>query len=313
MPVFTDHSFLSSDGKTNIHYRVCTPEQPPRGIVQIAHGIAEHVERYDGFAQYLAERGFLVAANDHLGHGQSVNTPEDLGFFAEEKGWDLVVSDMHKLHTLLAQAHPGLPCFLFGHSMGSFLTRTYIIKHPDGLAGALLSGTGQQIPPIVASGKLMGRRAQKRGLKYKSERINNVAFGSYNNRYQNPRTPYDWLSRDNDVVDKYIADPLCGFIPSVTLFVDMMEGIEFIGSKENCDGMNKDLPVFILSGDMDPVGEFGKGVLRVYDIFLTVGMNDVTLKLYHGCRHEILNELNKDDVMNDIYFWIESKLKKAQT
>ena len=312
MSAFNDYTFLSSNGTTNIRVRRCTPEAAPVGIVQIAHGIAEHVERYDAFASFLADHGYLVVANDHLGHGQSIVDESDLGFFAENGGWDLVVGDMRKLFEATSAEFPGLPYFLFGHSMGSFLTRTYIIKYPDGLAGAILSGTGQQIPPIVASGKLMGRQALNRGAKYKSERLNQVAFGSYNNRYKERRTPYDWLSRDNAEVDKYIADPLCGFIPSVTLFIDMMEGIEFIGSRKNCRGMKKDLPVLFVSGDMDPVGEFGKGVMRAYNIFMKAGMTDVTLKLYPGCRHELLNELNKEAVMQDILDWLTAKMPRKE-
>ena len=312
MSSFSDYTFLSGNGKTNIHVRRCTPDSEIVGIVQIAHGIAEHVKRYDAFAAFLADHGYLVVANDHLGHGKSICDESDLGFFAETGGWELVVGDMRKLFELTSAKFPGLPYFLFGHSMGSFLTRTYLIRYPEGLAGAIISGTGQQIPPVVASGKMMGRQAQRRGAKYKSERLNQVAFGSYNNRYKVKRTPYDWLSRDNAAVDKYIADPLCGFIPSVTLFVDMMEGIELIGSVENCTPMNKDLPVLFVSGDMDPVGEFGKGVLRAYNIFLSAGMNDVTLKLYHDCRHELLNELNRDKVMKDILGWLTVNMPQNQ-
>lgn len=312
MSSFSDYSFLSGNGKTEIHVRRCTPDGEIVGILQISHGIAEHVERYDAFAAFLADHGYLVVANDHLGHGKSIGDESDLGFFAENGGWQLVVGDMRKLFELTSAEFPGIPYFLFGHSMGSFLTRTYLIKYPDGLAGAVISGTGQQIPPIVASGKMMGRQALRRGAKYKSDRLNQIAFGSYNNRYKDRRTPYDWLSRDNASVDKYIADPLCGFIPSVSLFIDMMEGIEFIGSERNCAGMNKDLPVLFISGDMDPVGEFGKGVLRAYNIFLDAGMNDVTLKLYHACRHELLNELNREKVMKDILGWLTANMPQKQ-
>ena len=307
MSAFSDYTFLSCDGKTDIHVRRCTPAGEIAGIVQIAHGIAEHVERYDAFAAFLADNGYLVVANDHLGHGKSVKSEEDLGFFAEIGGWNLVVGDMHRLYETTHAEHPELPYFLFGHSMGSFLTRTYLIKHPDGLAGAIISGTGQQIPPVVASGRMLGRQALSRGPKYKSARLNQMAFGSYNNRIKDRRSAYDWLTRDPAVVQQYIDDPLCGFIPSVSLFVDMMEGIEFIGSVANCKAMNKSLPVFFVSGDMDPVGEYGKGVLRAYDIFLSAGMNDVTLKLYHDCRHELLNELNRDLVMQDILGWLRCK------
>ena len=308
MSQFTDQSFLSSNGKTMIHVRRCTPDTPPVGIVQIAHGVAEHVERYDAFAGFLAAHGFLVVANDHLGHGQSIVNDDDLGFFDETDGWEKVVEDMRKLHAQTSGEFPGLPYFLFGHSMGSFLTRTYIIQDSTGLAGAVICGTGQQIPPVVRSGKLLGKAVRRRGMRHKSEFLNNVAFGSYNKSYSEVRTPYDWLSRDPDVVDKYIADPLCGFIPSVELFIDMMEGIEFIGSAKNIQRMRKDLPIFLISGDKDPVGENGKGVERVFSAFRKAGMTDVTKKLYPDCRHELLNELNREEVMKDILDWLMSKM-----
>ncbi len=309
MPSFTDYTFLSSNGKTNIRVRRCTPDGVIRGIVQIAHGVAEHVERYDAFAAFLANNGFLVVANDHLGHGKSVNDDSELGFFAEHGGWELVVGDMRKLYEATHAEFPELPYFLFGHSMGSFLTRTYLIKYRSGIAGAVISGTGQNPAPIVAGGKLLGNlECRRHGAKFKSEKLNQLAFGNYNDCFEVRRTVNDWLSRDNAAVDKYIEDPLCGFIPSAGLFRDMMGGIQFIGSARNIHRMNPDLPVFFISGDMDPVGENGKGVMRVYHAFLKAGMTDVTMKLYHECRHELLNELNKEEVMRDVLDWIESKL-----
>ncbi len=308
MSTFSDNTFLSSNGKTRIHVRRCTPDMPVRGVVQIAHGIAEHIERYDAFAQYLADNGFLVVGNDHLGHGQSIASEEDLGFFAENGGWELAVGDMRKLYEMTHGEFPDVPYFLFGHSMGSFLTRTYIIKYRSGLAGAVICGTGQQAAPIVAGGKLLGSmEVKKHGARFKSEKLNNLAFGNYNKCFEARRTVCDWLSRDNAAVDRYIEDPLCGFIPSAGLFTDMMTGIQFIGSKKNIRRMNPELPVFFISGDMDPVGENGKGVIRVYNSFLKAGMTDVTMKLYHECRHELLNELNREEVMKDILDWLDSK------
>ncbi len=309
MSTFCDSAFLSSNGKTQIRVRRCTPEGKIVGIVQLAHGIAEHIERYDAFAAFLADNGFLVVGNDHLGHGKSVNDPSELGFFAENGGWQLAVGDMRKLYEATHAEFPELPYFFFGHSMGSFLTRTYLINYPDGVAGAIICGTGQQAAPIVAGGKLMGKiECRRHGARYKSELLNKLAFGSYNDGFPEVRTVCDWLSRDPDTVEKYMADPLCGFIPCAGLFTDMMGGIQFIGSARNIRRMRKDLPVFFISGDKDPVGENGKGVIRVYNAFLAAGMTDVTMKLYHDCRHELLNELNRDEVMKDILDWLGSKL-----
>ena len=312
MSVFSDSTFLSSNGSTNIHVRRCMPDGPVRAVVQIAHGVAEHIERYDAFAAYLADNGFLVVGNDHLGHGKSIASDEDLGFFAENGGWELVVGDIRKLYESTHAEFPEVPYFLFGHSMGSFLARTYLIKYRSGLTGAIISGTGQQAAPIVFGGKLLGQmECRSKGVRYRSEKLNKLAFGNYNDCFEVRRTANDWLSRDPAAVDKYIEDPLCGFVPSAGLFTDMMSGIQFIGSAKNVRRMNKDLPIFFVSGDMDPVGENGKGVMRVYNSFLKAGMTDVTMKLYHECRHELLNELNKDEVMKDILDWLNSKMPES--
>ncbi len=311
MPAFKDFTFLSSNGKTNIRVRRCDPDGTPRGIVQIAHGIAEHVERYDAFASFLAENGFVVFANDHLGHGKSINDLTELGFFAENGGWEMAVEDMRKLHDLASEEFPGLPYFLFGHSMGSFLARTYIIYFRSGLDGVILSGTGHQAKALVLGGKMMGKmEMKKKGAKYKSEMLNNLAFGKYNDGFDTPRTISDWLSRDEAEVDKYIEDPLCGYIPTASLFYDMMCGIDFITKARNLQRMNKSLPVYFMSGDADPVGENGKGVLRAYKSFLSAGMKDVAVKLYHEGRHEMLNELNREEVYKDILNWIEGEMDK---
>lgn len=310
MPTFTDFTFLSSNGKTNIHARRCDPDTAPKAIVQLAHGIAEHIRRYDAFAEFLACNGFVVFGNDHLGHGESINDDSELGFFAETGGWEMAVEDMRKLHDIAAEEFPNLPFFLFGHSMGSFLARTYIIYFRSGLDGVILSGTGQQPKALVLGGKLMGKmEMNKKGAKYKSEMLNNLAFGKYNDGFETTRTISDWLSRDEAEVDKYIEDPLCGYIPSASLFHDMMCGIEFISKPRNLERMKKDLPVYFMSGDSDPVGENGKGVLRAYRAFLKAGMKDVAVKLYHEGRHEMLNELNREEVYKDILNWIEAEME----
>lgn len=310
---FSDYTYQSCNGKTAIHVRRCTPDGKIRGVVQIAHGIAEHVERYDRFASFLAENGFVVVANDHLGHGQSISDKSDLGFFAENGGWELVVGDMHRLCLLTNDEYPGLPYFLFGHSMGSFLSRTFIIRFPDLLDGVILSGTGQQAPAIVTGGAfLSAREIRKHGRRYVSDRLNLLAFGGYNKGFSPSRTGFDWLSRDAAEVDRYVADPLCGFETTAGLFSDLMGGIRFISNGENLKRMRKELPVFFLSGGSDPVGDSGKGVMRAYRSFLKAGMEDVTLKLYPGGRHEMLNELNYREVHRDVLNWLDSKLPAAK-
>ncbi len=304
----SESSFLSSDGKTSLYYREYIPEGEPSGIVQLVHGVAEHIDRYDDFAAFLADNGYIVVAHDQLGHGKSAVDGDSLGFFCEDDGWGKALMDVRKLHDITAEKHPGKPYYLLGHSMGSFLARTYMIKYRTGLDGVVLSGTGQQSSALLNMGIMVATAEIRRhGPRYKSERVNNMAFGGYNKKYSDVRTTFDWLSRDESVVDSYIEDPLCGYIPSLGLLRDMFTGMEFIAKPKNMLRMKKNTPVLLISGDCDPVGENGKGVIRCYKGFLKAGLKDVTMKLYHEGRHEMLNEINKDEVYQDILHWLNNK------
>lgn len=309
MPSFQDFYFQSSTGRTSIHALKCVPDSKPRAVVQIAHGIAEHIDRYRPFMEFLADNGFVVAGNDHLGHGKSIRVPEEQGFFAEKDGWWRVVDDMDKLHDIMSNEYPELPYVLFGHSMGSFLTRTYLIKHPDKYDGVILSGTGHQSPALVLGGNAAASvMAKLSGAMGDGAKLDSLAFGTYLNKIENPRTKFDWLSRDTEQVDKYIADPLCGFVGKIGLYRDMMQGIKFITDKKNIAQMNKEKPVYFMSGDGDPVGDYGKGVERAYKAFCDAGLHDVFMWLYPGGRHEMLNETNKEQVYQDILSWLNEKI-----
>lgn len=309
MPTFKDFYFNSSTGKNKIHARMCVPDAEPRAIVQIIHGIAEYIGRYDEFMSFLADNGIIAVGTDHLGHGKSIESEEQTGFFAYDNGWDYVVRDEEVLRLAMHENYPELPIIVFGHSMGSFMTRTLLIRYPDAFNAAIISGTGNQGAALVNGGLFMGNLVTGLwGAHHYSKFLNNLAFGSYNKIYENPKTEYDWLSRDETNVQKYIDDPLCGFIPSCSLFRDMMTGVKFITNKKNLTAMNKDMPVYFMSGDMDPVGECGKGVQKAYNNFLEAGMKDVSIKLYPGGRHEMLNEINKDEVYADILAWLNSKI-----
>ena len=309
MPTFKDFYFNSSTGKNKIHARMCVPDAEPRAIVQIIHGIAEYIGRYDEFMSFLADNGIIAVGTDHLGHGKSIESEEQTGFFAYDNGWDYVVRDEEVLRLAMHENYPELPIIVFGHSMGSFMTRTLLIRYPDAFNAAIISGTGNQGAALVNGGLFMGNLVTGlRGAHHYSKFLNNLAFGSYNKIYDNPKTEYDWLSRDEANVQKYIDDPLCGFIPSCSLFRDMMTGVKFITNKKSLTAMNKDMPVYFMSGDMDPVGECGKGVQKAYNNFLEAGMKDVSIKLYPGGRHEMLNEINKDEVYADILAWLNSKI-----
>lgn len=309
MPTFKDFYFNSSTGKNKIHARMCVPDTEPRAIVQIIHGIAEYIDRYDEFMCFLADNGIIAVGTDHLGHGKSIESEEQTGFFAYENGWDYAVRDEEVLRLAMHENYPELPIIVFGHSMGSFMARTLLIRYPDAFNAAIISGTGNQGSALVNGGLFMGNLVTGlKGAHHYSKFLNNLAFGSYNKIYENPKTEYDWLSRDEANVQKYIDDPLCGFIPTCSLFRDMMTGVKFITNKKNLTAMNKDMPVYFMSGDMDPVGECGKGVQKAYNNFLEAGMKDVSIKLYPGGRHEMLNEINKDEVYSDILTWLGSKI-----
>ncbi len=305
----TEFTFPSSTGKNTIYARKYLPEGAPRGVVQIAHGIAEHIGRYDAFMKFLAGHGFVAVANDHLGHGKSAANEDEIGIFAEKGGWDKVIADMDTLHDMMSEEFPGIPYIFFGHSMGSFLVRTYIIRHPEKADLAIICGTGGQNRAVAAAGLGAAETAVTMfGARKEGKALNSMAFGAYNKSFGEPRTQSDWISSIPEEVDRYISDPMCGFIPKVSMFRDMMYGVMYISDTDNIAKMNKDMPVLIISGWKDPVGEKGKGVKRVFRMFCNAGMKHVHLKLYPGCRHELLNDVCREQVMEDIAAWLDKNL-----
>ena len=310
MATMREFYFPSFDQASRLYARLWLPESgSPRAVIQLVHGIAEHIGRYDHFARFLADQGYAVTAEDHLGHGRSASGPEELGFTAPVDGWAKMVDNIHALHALTREQYPDLPYVMLGHSMGSFLTRTYLICYPGELDACILSGTGSQPPAVLASGLALVRMERRRlGDHGRSTLLQNLCFGAYNNRFKPVRTPSDWISRDEAVVDLYRADPFCTFTPTVTLMGDMLGGIRFIQKPEHLAKMDRDLPILFFSGDRDPVGSAGKGVQQAYRAFLSAGCTDVTCKLYPEGRHEMLNELNRDEVYQDILQWLDEKL-----
>lgn len=297
--------FYDSQGEGRIHACRWTPEGEIRGVVQLVHGIAEHTLRYDGFARYLNSLGFLVTAEDHMGHGKSMVTQ---GYFAG--GWFTAVEDTVRLLNMTREEFPGKPYFLFGHSMGSFITRTILEKHPElPLAGAVICGTGWMPAAVLAVGETVCRGVcRKKGEREPSEALEKLVFGGYNKRVEHPRTAFDWLSRDNASVDAYIGDPLCGFTASAGLLRDMLGGIRYNQKPENLRAMNRELPVFFIAGGDDPVGSYGSGVRRAAEAFRKAGMKDVSLRIYPLCRHEILNEINREEIYEDVAQWLEKHM-----
>ena len=297
--------WFDSHGQGKIHVCRWEPEGSPKAVLQIVHGIAEYVERYDDFADSLTKQGFLVVAEDHMGHGQSINGGGIQGYF--HGGWFTAVEDTYQLLTDTRRELPNVPYVLFGHSMGSFMARTILCKHPDsGITAAVICGTGWQsaalLPPVI---QLTEKVCEKIGETNPSEKLQNLVFGSYNKRVEHPRTDFDWLTRDAKIVDAYVSHPLCGFTASAGLLRDMMKGLYFIEQPGNLAAMRKDLPVFFIAGGDDPVGNYGKGVRQSADAFHKAGMTEVSVKIYPMCRHELLNEINKEEVYQDVTQWLE--------
>ena len=305
---FLEFSYPSADGLHTIHAAQWVPQGRPRGVVQIVHGVAEHIGRYDAAARFLCSHGFLVCGEDHLGHGRTASDGK-FGYFAPRGGWELVVRDIRRLRELVGEQHPGVPYFLLGHSMGSVLTRTYLIRWPGTVDGAVLSGTGQEPAPLVAFGRgISGLLCALRDPGYVSRLVYSLSLGAYNRKFRPNRTTGDWLSRDSRMVDQSLKDPLCSFQPTVSMFRDMMTGLQFIARPANLSKMNLDTPIYFFSGDQDPVGSMGKGVRKVEAMFRAAGCRDVTVRLYPGGRHEMLNEVNRQEVLADLLSWLDARL-----
>lgn len=310
--VRTEFTFPSADGKTAIHAVEWLPEGPVRAVLQISHGVAEYILRYEPLASYLTARGFAVAGHDHLGHGESVSPGAPRLYFGPKGSWNWVVEDIETRRRLIQDQHPGVPCFLLGHSMGSFLARTFLIRFPGAVNGAILMGTGQMPPALIAGGKAVAAEESRRiGPEHSSPLVEKLAFGTYNKLFAPNRTGFDWLSRSTENVDRYLEDPLCGENPSIGLFREMLNGLTFITGPEHLRQMDPKTPILFISGAMDPVGDCGKGVKRAFISFQRSGVLDVSLKLYPELRHEILNEAEAKTVCRDLFDWLSARLPAA--
>jgi len=297
-------TFKTKDSKI-IFVHKWSPKTQAIAAVQIAHGMAEHSARYQNFAEFLTNKGFVVYANDHRGHKKTAGNVENLGFFANENGWNLVVDDMRQLTNIISDENPNLPIFLLGHSMGSLLIRTYITKYNDKIKGVILSGTSGESGFMVKMGKFTAKLIGTfKGKQTPSKLLDNMSFGKFNSAFKPNRTKFDWLSRDNEQVDKYVNDPYCGTVFSNRFFYDMVSGVDYNNKKENINKIDKNLPILFVSGNSDPVGNFGEGVKKVVKDYKTAGIKNIELKLYKEARHEILNETNKQEIYKNISDWI---------
>ncbi len=298
----------SRDGVSRIHAIKWLPEGEPICIMLLVHGMAEYINRYDEFANFLAQKGVLVAGNDHLGHGNSANGK--YGYFCQKEAPLVVVKDVHRLKKLVQSEYPGIPIFILGHSMGSFITRNYVLRYAKGIDGVILSGTGTgEKATLLFTRGLIRFLALFQGWKRRSNFINKLVFGSFNKKVLAPETSFDWLSTDKKTVEAYIKDPECGFTFTLNGFDTLIKLIYQLLNKEELNKIPPGLPILLLSGMEDPTGNYGEGVKHIYQEYHDAGILEVKMKLYEGMRHEILNELEKQIVYDDIYQWIQSKIQ----
>lgn len=304
----------SRDGATKIHAVAWIPDAPPVCILQIVHGMAEYIDRYDRFAQRMGKEGILVVGEDHLGHGLSVTgkngeTDHPLGYFCRRDAATVVVRDVHRLKKTMQERYPGVPYLIMGHSMGSFITRNYLCRYGSGIDGAVIMGTGMQPRGMVKTAKVVAKLlGGLQGQKHVSRFMDKLAFGGYNKRIAEPKTAMDWLSRDEDEVRRYLEDPLCGFTFTLNGFATLFELIDRLYERENLSKMPVNLPVLFVAGDADPVGSYGAAVREVAESFRGLGMEQVECRLYPGMRHELVNETGREAVEEDILNWIKNRL-----
>lgn len=293
----------STRGDTELNCYRWIPEGRVRATVQLSHGMIEHILRYSDFAEFLNSNGIAVYGHDHLGHGNT--TPDNLGFIAETDGDVVIVDDLFKVTKVVESEHPDIPHILLGHSMGSFVARRYITKYGDHLDGAIIVGTGNQSPMSVRFGLFITNYlCRHKGTHYVSPFLNKVILESNDKRFDEPEMRNRWISRDPESVRRYNEDPFCTFRFTSAGFRDLLTMIRRIESGEDFDRIPKGLPIILLSGSDDPIGDFGKGVEKARKALEDAGLRP-EMKLYPGARHEILNETNRQEVYSDILAWIE--------
>lgn len=304
-------TYLSANGTTKIHAVKWMPEDGKyKAILQITHGMIEYIERYHEFAEYLTERGFMVVGHDHLGHGASVKDETEWGYFAENPS-DTLVADMHSLRTTVQGENPGIPYFMMGHSMGSYMLRKYLCLHGENLSGAVIMGTGCVPDGTMKFGMTLCKfLAFFRGWNYRSKLVQKLSYSKPYHKFDLYGKDYtnSWLTKDVEHVKKYYSDPRCTFLFTLNGYYGLMEAVYFDNQMDNIKKVPKDLPVFMVSGADDPVGDLGEGVKKVYHMYNDAGVDDLTYRLYETDRHEILNETDRDQVYADICAWMSVRI-----
>lgn len=306
--VHNEYTFPSHTGNTDIYVQTLTPETAPfKAVIQIVHGMAEHTDRYLDVARYLCSKGFAVIMHDHAGHGRSVKSDDDNGYFCEKDGWLRLTEDVYEVTKLSKKLFPDNKIIIWGHSMGSFITRNYLAKYKNSVDAAIICGTSGSNPGAPAGILLATAVIKLKGSKCRSKFIDNIAFGQYNKHFSGG-TGFEWLSVNEENVSKYIADPKCGFLFTASAFGDLFTLLKEVSLDKWYNDVPKNTKLYLISGTMDPVGNYGKGVQEVYDKLIASGHTDVTMKLYEGLRHEIHNENTDNAVYDDIAAFAESVL-----
>ncbi len=303
-----EFEFKSADGITDIHC-VKWDVENPKAVLQVAHGMSEFIERYEGFAKYFNEKGIVVVGNDHIGHGSSIAKDKAPMYFGGENSWGCVVDDLFTLYEKTKKEYPELPYYVFGLSLGSFLMRALIINYTEGIDGAILVGTSQASKLEIGLGKFMAERERKKyGDDVTTDTINDLTFGTYNRKFSPTKTEMDWLCSNEDALNEFLADERRGKAFTVGLFRELLNVMSYTRDPKNIEKMNKSMPILIMSGEKDPVGSFTKNIKKLEEVYKKSGMKDITVNIYPGLRHDILNEVGKEKVFDDINEWMEKNI-----
>lgn len=299
-------NIASATGLCKLHVRVWEPEGRPKAVLQIVHGMAEHIDRYDDFAGFFVRNGILVVGADIASHGKSRESGGAKGYFGEKDGWSKLVEDIRALYRAIKQVYDDVPYFLFGHSMGSFLVRTYAARHGDDMDGFILCGTAGNNPALPVAKFIAKAEIKNKGATAQSKALNELSFGAYNKVFRPNRTEFDWLSVNEANVDGYVADEECGYVFTAGGFSDLFDGLAEIGAKDWAKKVPIK-PMLLIAGALDPVGAMGKGPREVEKSLAATG-HDVKLILYEGMRHEVHNENGKEQVYADILSFLEAHI-----
>ena len=301
----TEYRFLSQDGVHTVYAEIYTPKhRTAKGIVQLSHGMTDYTARYIDLAEHLTSEGYIFAGHHHIGHGHTAGKDEDFGYFGEKDGLEVLIKDMHTMNRYLRDSYPALPLVVFGHSMGSFIARLYVLKHPHSEVGAIFHGTGGP-NTLIPLGRLVAAvNGWINGTRHRSKFITSLAFGPYNNKFPKEEGANAWLTRDVSRVSGRADDKFTNFTFTVSGYRELFKMIADSNSDEWFKNYSREMPTLIISGDMDPVGNYGKGPEYIYKRLMQGGHGALSLKMYEGARHELFNETNREEVFRDIVSWL---------